>query len=60
MLISTLFKNLSKESRTQEEIYSFSTFVLDMGISYYNSRICVLEVGDRKKNIFYDCHNITI
>ena len=31
-----------------------------MGISYYNFRICVPEVEDRKKNIFYDCHNITI
>ena len=31
-----------------------------MDISYYNSRICVLEVGDRKKKILYDRHNITI
>jgi hypothetical protein len=60
VFFSIPFESLSKEARTQEEINKFSTYALDANILYYKSRICVPEVGDYRKNIIYDCHNIPI
>ena len=44
-LFSIPFESLSKVSRNQEEIDKFSTYVLDVGILYYNSRIWATKGG---------------
>ena len=48
---STLFESLSKDFKTQKEIYKFSTYVLDADILHYKSRICIQELKDHKKII---------
>jgi len=60
VFFSILFESLSKETRNKEKIDKFSTYALDANILYYKSRICVPKVGDNRKNIIYDCHNIPI
>ena len=54
------FESLSKESRIREDIDIFFVYVLDADITYDKSRICIPNMGDHKKNILYDCHNIFI
>lgn len=44
VFFSIPFESLSEESRTQEEIDNILVHLLDMGILYYKSRICVLGV----------------
>ena len=60
VFFSILFESLSKEARIQEEIDKYYACALDGDILYYKSIICDPEVGDHKKNIIYDCHNILI
>ena len=60
VFFSIPYESLSKEARTREEIDEFSAYTLDADILYYKSRICDLEVGDYRKIIIYDCHNIPI
>ena len=60
VFFSILFESLSKEARIQEEIDKYYAYALDADILYYKSRICDPEVGDHKKKIIYDCHNILI
>ena len=45
IFISMSFESLSKESKTKHEIDNFFVYVLDMGIWYNTSKVCVLDVG---------------
>lgn len=58
VFFSIPFETLWKESRVQEEIVKFLANVLDVTILYYNSKICALDVGDHKKIIVHDSHDI--
>ena len=60
MMCSSLFilRVCRKNVEIKSKLISFFAYALDAYILYYESRICVCEVGDYKKNIIYNCHNI--